>query len=98
MPNKNKSELIFTPTGAKRTESQQRTKVVVLPLPGLVVGQDDLEELILLRRLARERREAFFAKKKSIREMLDRGAAIEEGVHTARIVKVGGRRSRLEVY
>jgi hypothetical protein len=46
------------------------------------ISQDDLEELILLRRRAREAQEPLDAKESYLLEALRAGAKIEPGVHT----------------
>jgi hypothetical protein len=52
------------------------------------VYQDDLEELLLKRRRAREAREEVESKEEFIAAALRSGAGVEEGIHTAEIVPV----------
>jgi hypothetical protein len=66
----------------------QQKSAVVVPIPypaAAVIRQEDLEEFILLRRLAREAEDNLAAKEDELRLKLDAGAVVEAGIHTARL-------------
>jgi hypothetical protein len=68
--------------------AQQSQPAVVIPFSKpapAAISQVDLEEAILFKRLAREAQEKLEAKEAELRGKLEAGAAIEEGVHTARL-------------
>jgi len=67
---------------------QQQKSAVVIPFskPATAeISQEDLEEFILLKRYAREAQARFDAKETQLRAQLERGAAIQAGVHVARL-------------
>jgi hypothetical protein len=70
-------------SAARQTTGKKRAGAVV-SIPGLrqKISQEDLEELILLRRQAREAKETLEAKESYLLGALQAGARIEPGVHT----------------
>ena len=49
------------------------------------ISQEDLEEFILLKRYAREAQAKFDSKEAELREKVEAGAEVEDGVHTAKL-------------
>jgi hypothetical protein len=68
---------------ARRKTGKKRVGAVVsIPSPRQKISQEDLEELILLRRQAREAKETLEAKEAHLLAALRAGARIEPGIHT----------------